>query len=57
MLRTLAVLATAITAQSSVLLHAADCAALEHLTLQRRHHYSGGADNFGHAGSARRRTP
>ncbi|MGB6157654.1 MAG: tannase/feruloyl esterase family alpha/beta hydrolase [Acidobacteriaceae bacterium] len=34
MLRNLVVLATVITAQSFALLHAADCAALEHLTLQ-----------------------
>ena len=34
MLRNLAVLATVLTAQSFVLLHAADCAALQHLTLQ-----------------------
>jgi hypothetical protein len=34
MLRNLAVLAAVLTAQSLVLLHAADCAALEHLTLQ-----------------------
>ena len=34
MLRNLVVLATVLTAQSFVLLHAADCAALQHLTLQ-----------------------
>ncbi|MGC2300636.1 MAG: tannase/feruloyl esterase family alpha/beta hydrolase [Acidobacteriaceae bacterium] len=34
MLRTLAVLAAALTAQSSILLHAADCAALQHLALR-----------------------